>query len=83
MSEGCIDAKHLRDCHGPRDVGAKRSAGCGSPDQSSCPTPAASSAAHAAAEQADRLLAQMGDYVGSAQQFTFHADEVGRSRRVG
>jgi len=28
------------------------------------------------AERADRLLKQMGDYVGSAQQFTFHADIV-------
>ena len=36
--------------------------------------PAANSAAPAVAEQADRLLKQMGDYVGSAQQFTFHAD---------
>ena len=26
------------------------------------------------AEQADRLLRQMGDYIGSADQFTFHAD---------
>jgi hypothetical protein len=33
--------------------------------------PAANSAAPAVAEQADRLLKQMGDYVGSAQQFTF------------
>ena len=50
---------------------------CGSPDRSSCPAtspPAANSAAPAVAEQADRLLKQMGDYVGSAQQFTFHAD---------
>jgi hypothetical protein len=31
--------------------------------------PAADSAAPAVAEQADRLLKQMGDYVGSAQQF--------------
>ena len=38
------------------------------------PPPAGNSAAPAVAEQADRLLKQMGDYVGSAQQFTFHAD---------
>jgi len=45
---------------------------------SSTPTgtaPAASNgAAPALAEQADRLLRQMAEYVGSAQQFTFHAD---------
>ena len=39
---------------------------------------ALSSAANAAApvvtDQADRLLRQMGEYVGSAEQFTFHAD---------
>ena len=39
---------------------------------------AVSSAANAAApvvtDQADRLLRQMGEYVGSAEQFTFHAD---------
>jgi hypothetical protein len=34
-------------------------------------TPAA---APAVAEQADRLLKQMSDYIGSADQFTFHAD---------
>ncbi len=38
--------------------------------------PAANSAAPAVAEQADRLLKQMGAYVGSAQQFTFHADII-------
>jgi hypothetical protein len=26
------------------------------------------------AEEADRLLRQMGEYIGSAEQFTFHAD---------
>ena len=39
---------------------------------------AVSSATNAAvpvvADQADRLLRQMGEYVGSAEQFTFHAD---------
>jgi hypothetical protein len=36
--------------------------------------PAASAAAPVVAEQADRLLKQMSDYIGSADQFTFHAD---------
>jgi hypothetical protein len=36
--------------------------------------PAASAATPAVAEQADRLLRQMSDYIGSADQFTFHAD---------
>ena len=31
-------------------------------------------AAPAVAEQADRLLKEMGAYIGSAEQFTFHAD---------
>src|SRR5215472_2386033 len=35
---------------------------------------AANAAAPAIAEQADRLIKQMGAYVGSAQEFTFHAD---------
>ena len=38
------------------------------------PPPAANTAAPAVAEQADQLLKQMGEYVGSAEQFTFHAD---------
>jgi len=39
------------------------------------PTPlAANAAAPLVAEQADRLLKQMSDYIGSADQFTFHAD---------
>ena len=36
--------------------------------------PAASATTPAVAEQADRLLKQMSDYIGSADQFTFHAD---------
>jgi hypothetical protein len=36
--------------------------------------PATNSAAPVVAEQADRLLRQMGAYVGSAAEFTFHAD---------
>lgn len=35
---------------------------------------AATAAPPMVAEQADRLLRQMGEYVGSADQFTFHAD---------
>jgi hypothetical protein len=35
---------------------------------------AANAAAPVVADQADRLLRQMGEYVGSAEQFTFHAD---------
>jgi hypothetical protein len=39
------------------------------------PPPSASSAAPpAVAERADELLRQMGDYIGSAEQFTFHAN---------
>lgn len=38
------------------------------------PASAASPAAPVVAEQADRLLKQMSDYLGSAEQFTFHAD---------
>ncbi len=37
-------------------------------------SPPASTAGPAVAEQADRLLKQMSDYLGSANQFTFHAD---------
>ena len=35
---------------------------------------ATNAAAPVVAEQAERLLRQMGEYVGSAEQFTFHAD---------
>ena len=38
------------------------------------PRPAANAAVPAVAERADRLLRQMGAYIGSAEQFTFHAD---------
>jgi hypothetical protein len=38
------------------------------------PAAAADAAVPAVAEQADRLLREMGAYVGSAEQFTFHAD---------
>ena len=38
------------------------------------PPAAANAAAPAVAEPADRLLKQMGAYIGSAEQFTFHAD---------
>src|SRR5262245_35988190 len=40
----------------------------------SAPAAAADPAGPAVAEQADRLLREMGAYVGSAEQFTFHAD---------
>src|SRR5208283_2142306 len=36
--------------------------------------PAATTAPPVVAKPADRLLRQMGEYVGSADQFTFHAD---------
>jgi hypothetical protein len=38
------------------------------------PAAAASAAASAIAEPADRLIKEMGAYIGSAQEFTFHAD---------
>src|SRR5271156_5343770 len=38
------------------------------------PPAAANAAAPAEAEEADRLLKEMGAYIGSANQFTFHAD---------
>ncbi len=41
---------------------------------SGTPTPPAGVAAPVVAEQADQLLKQMGAYIGSAEQFTFHAD---------
>ena len=40
----------------------------------SVPPPTAIAAVPAVAEGADRLLRQMGAYIGSAEQFTFHAD---------
>jgi hypothetical protein len=44
------------------------------PAAPAAPTAAASAAAPAIAEPADRLLKEMGAYIGSAQEFTFHAD---------
>jgi hypothetical protein len=44
------------------------------PAAPSAPPAAASAAAPAVAEQADRLLKEMAAYIGSAEQFTFHAD---------
>ena len=54
-------------------------AGCNSRTPRALPLPrrpaaAANAAAPAVAEQADQLLQQMGAYIGSAEQFTFHAD---------
>jgi hypothetical protein len=46
------------------------------PTAPSAPSAAANAAPPAVAEQADRLLRQMGAYIGSAEQFTFHADIV-------
>jgi hypothetical protein len=51
--------------------------GVGAQNKESGPNPpasAANSAVPTVAEQADRLLKQMSDYIGSAEQFTFHAD---------
>lgn len=42
--------------------------------QGSPPAPAAAAAQPVVAEKANRLLEQMGDYLGSAREFTFHAD---------
>jgi hypothetical protein len=38
------------------------------------PAAVSNAAASVVAEQADRLLKEVGDYIGSAEQFTFHAD---------
>jgi hypothetical protein len=42
--------------------------------QGAAPPSTPSAAAPAVAEQADRLLKEVGAYIGSAEQFTFHAD---------
>jgi len=53
---------------------------CGGAEQTNkpaAPNPASAAgnaASPAIAEQADRLIKQVGAYIGSAQQFTFHAD---------
>src|SRR5215467_2077722 len=44
------------------------------PNPTPTPPAASSSAAPAVAERADRLLRQMAEYVGSAQEFIFRAD---------
>jgi hypothetical protein len=44
------------------------------PPTANASPPSATPAAPVVADQADRLLRQMGDYVGSAEQFTFHTD---------
>jgi hypothetical protein len=44
------------------------------PAASAAPAAAANAAAPAIAEPADRLLKEMGAYIGSANEFTFHAD---------
>ena len=44
------------------------------PSAATTAPPAATPAPPVVAEQADRLLRQMGENVGSADEFTFHAD---------
>jgi len=44
------------------------------PATPTAPPPPANTCAPAVSEQADRLLKQMGAYIGSANEFTFHAD---------
>ena len=44
------------------------------PAAPAAPAMAANAAAPVIAEQADRLLKEVGSYIGSADQFTFHAD---------
>jgi len=44
------------------------------PAAAAAPATTTSAAAPAVAEQVDRLLKEMGAYIGSAEQFTFHAD---------
>ena len=44
------------------------------PSASTSPQPSTQASTPVAAPEADRLLKQMGAYVGSADQFTFHAD---------
>src|SRR5271167_3207521 len=56
-------------------IGAVWGQGAGAQNKEPATTPAAANAAApVVAEQADRLLKQMSDYIGSADQFTFHAD---------
>src|SRR5271165_4603068 len=45
-----------------------------SPGAVGAPQPAASAAAPTVSERAEALLKQMGTYISTAQQFTFHAD---------
>jgi hypothetical protein len=47
-----------------------------SPARSNAPPPSSSPPAPVVAAPADRLLRQMGEYLGSAEQFTFHADII-------
>jgi hypothetical protein len=55
-------------------AGAMWSQGAGAQNKDPSPSPPANAAAPAVTEQTDRLLKQMSDYIGSAEQFTFHAD---------
>jgi hypothetical protein len=53
---------------------AQRAAAQASPTPANVPPVPAKTAAPVVAEQAERLLRDMGAYLGSAEQFTFHAD---------
>jgi hypothetical protein len=48
--------------------------GASAQNKPAAPAAAANAAAPSIAEPADRLLKEMGAYIGSAQEFTFHAD---------
>jgi hypothetical protein len=48
--------------------------GASAQNRPAAPAASTNSRAPAVAEQADRLLKEMGAYIGSAQEFTFHAD---------
>ena len=48
--------------------------GASAQNRPAAPAAAPNVPAPAVAEQADRLLKEVGAYIGSAEQFTFHAD---------
>jgi hypothetical protein len=50
--------------------------GVSAQNQPAAPAAAANAPAPAIAEQADRIIKEMGAYIGSAQEFTFHADII-------
>jgi hypothetical protein len=55
-------------------AGMLLAAAAGAQNRPTAPPPAATAGAPAVAEQADRLLKEVGTYIGSAEEFTFHAD---------